>query len=161
METPKENDSSTQREDWFANCLERIPRKYKKLKSIAFHRELAGGKWDNYEKIICDWAEEYPKIKVMIVSRDGPRCVEDHGKSVIDTPLTTYVKDIENDSMFHTAVWLTIQECPGINKDYIKQKAIVKMEMLKSYKPESCPSYLSFKYRFGLERFFSRIKKKI
>jgi len=151
---PKGNDSSTQREDWFAECLERIPRKYKKLKSIAFHRELAGGKWENYEKIICDWAEEYPKIKVMIVSRDDPRCVEDHGKSVSGTPVTTYVKDIENDSTFHAAVWLTIQECPGVNKDYIKQKAIVKMEMLKSYKPESCPLYLSLNIDPGWRDFF-------
>ena len=140
---PKGSDSSEQREEWFAECLERIPRKYKKLKSIAFPLESAGGNWGNYEKIICDWAEEYSQIKVMIVSRDDPpRSKEKKSKeSHVDVISTT--EDIENDPGFHAVVWLVIQECPLFNQKYIRQRAIAKLEMLKSYKPKDMSQWIS------------------
>lgn len=132
----KDDDTSEQREEWFAECLERIPRKYKKIKSIAFPRGigcgLAGGNWENYERLICDWAEEYPQIKVMIVSRDDPPSCEKKEETREIIP-TLSNEDVENNPEFHAAVWSVIQECPSIDKNYIKQKAISKLQMLDSW----------------------------
>jgi len=131
----KGNDDAEQREEWFAECLDRIPRKYKKLKSIAFPRGigcgLAGGNWENYEKIIRDWAEEYPQIKVMIVSRgDPPPCEKEESRKIASA--STPAGDVESEPGFYEAVWLVIQECPGLDKNYIKQKATAKLRTLNS-----------------------------
>lgn len=157
---PKENDNAESREEWFAKCLDRIPRKYKKLKSIAFPHGigcgLAGGKWENYEKIICDWAEEYPKIKVMIVSRDDPQSkrseptpanIQSSTQSqIISIPAghpETTAENITNDPRFLSMVWLVIEECPFINHNHIRALATAKMRLMDSVQPKNMSQWIS------------------
>lgn len=70
---PKKGDSAAQREKWFEECLNKIS-KIKSLKSIAFPSGigcgLAGGDWNAYYKIICDWARSHLDIAVHIISQD-------------------------------------------------------------------------------------------
>ncbi len=140
---PKGRDNAEQIEEWFAECLERIPKKYKKLKSIAFPLGigcgLAGGNWENYEKIILDWAEEYPKIKVMIVSRDDPPAEEK--KEIFKVPQVT--KDIMNDPRFLAMVWQEIVECPFISQDYFLMKAAAKLQMIDGFQSKNMSQWIS------------------
>ena len=68
----------------------------------------------------------------MIVSRDDPPSKKKTKKSKDSQPETS-TNDIENDPGFHACVWLVVQECPLIDKKYVKQQAIAKLQMLKSY----------------------------
>ena len=143
---PKGSDNAEQREEWFAECLERIPKKYKKLKSIAFPHGigcgLAGGNWENYERIILDWAEEYPKIKVMIVSRDDPpETKKKKPKKIVSVHDDS--KDMMDDPRFLAMVWLVIEECPSINQDYIRRKASDKILLLDSFQPKNMSQWIS------------------
>nr|QBK85739.1 MAG: uracil-DNA glycosylase [Marseillevirus LCMAC101] len=151
---PKGSDSAEKREEWFSECLDRIPKKYKKLKSIAFPHGigcgLANGNWENYEKIICDWAMEYPHIKVMIASRDDPPVTEKK-KEIFRVPQAT--KDIMNDPRFLAMVWQEIVECPFISQDYFLMKAAAKIQLIDDY----CSINLkdrTIKFRPGWKKFF-------
>jgi len=150
---PKGSDNAEKREEWFSECLDRISRKYKKLKSIAFPHGigcgLAGGDWENYEKIILDWAGEYPHIKVMIASRDDPPVEEK--KEDFKVPQAT--KDIINDPRFLAMVWQEIVECPFISQDYFLMKAAAKLQMIDDY----CSINLKdrrIKFQPGWKKFF-------
>jgi O-acetyl-ADP-ribose deacetylase (regulator of RNase III) len=66
---PAPEDSKTEREMWFRQCLgliEKVPG----VKSIAIPWQigcgLAGGDWEVYEGIIREWAEAHPDINVVM-----------------------------------------------------------------------------------------------
>ena len=67
-----ERDSSEAREEYFKNGLKDIKRQLPDLESIAFPEKIGcvigGGKWETYEKMICEFAHDMPGCTVYIVS---------------------------------------------------------------------------------------------
>lgn len=68
---PTSKESSSMREEWFRECLDRIGR-IKNLRSIAFPMNigcgLAGGVWNNYEGMIRKFSKDNPRVNVIICS---------------------------------------------------------------------------------------------
>lgn len=69
---PKQNETRIQREQWFQQGLLKI-QDIADLQSIAFPYNigcgLAGGTWDNYKKMIDQFAYDNPHVKVYIVNK--------------------------------------------------------------------------------------------
>ena len=68
----KINDSRANRLEWFAICLDKIS-SIKNVKSIAFPKGvgcgMAGGKWENYDRLLNVFATKNKDIKVYIVNK--------------------------------------------------------------------------------------------
>jgi uracil-DNA glycosylase len=92
---PKKGDTASQREKWFEECLNKIS-KIKSLKSIAFPSGigcgLAGGNWDTYYGLICDWARSHLDIAVHIISQDPEPESESKDVEEDDVPESPPVK---------------------------------------------------------------------
>jgi uracil-DNA glycosylase len=73
---PRDKDTSSQRQEWFRMCLDRLGRT-KSLKSVAFPYKIgcgmAGGDWNIYHNLISKWAENNPSVKIFIISNDEPK----------------------------------------------------------------------------------------
>ncbi len=70
---PSVKETSKMREQWFVECLNKMS-KIKNLKSIAFPYHigcgLAQGNWNNYKKLIENFASQNPNTQVYIVSNE-------------------------------------------------------------------------------------------
>ena len=70
---PKKNETAKKREKWFEEGLEKIE-EIPDLESVAFPygigSGLAGGNWENYQKMINKFAKSNPDIKVVIYKLD-------------------------------------------------------------------------------------------
>ena len=68
-------DDAAHREHYFAHCLDAIVPALPRIESIAFPKyigcEIAGGNWDNYGRMIRQFAGLHPHLQVFIVER-GP-----------------------------------------------------------------------------------------
>jgi hypothetical protein len=68
-------DDAAHREHYFAHCLDAIVPALPRIESIAFPKfigcEIAGGNWDNYSRMIRQFAGLHPHLQVFIVER-GP-----------------------------------------------------------------------------------------
>ncbi len=68
-------DDAAHREHYFAHCLDAIVPALPRIDSIAFPKyigcEIAGGNWDNYSRMIRQFAGLHPHLQVYIVER-GP-----------------------------------------------------------------------------------------
>ena len=68
-------DDAAHREHYFAHCLDAIVPALPRIDSIAFPKyigcEIAGGNWDNYGRMIRQFAGLHPHLQVFIVER-GP-----------------------------------------------------------------------------------------
>ena len=68
-------DDAAHREHYFAHCLDAIVPALPRIESIAFPKyigcEIAGGNWDNYGRMLRQFAGLHPHLQVFIVER-GP-----------------------------------------------------------------------------------------
>lgn len=88
-------DTAENRVKYFKMCLDAIAKR-KGVKSIAFPEKigcgLAGGDWDVYLEILRKWAEDNPKIKVVIVSQ-GPETSKSCEPEKMSSSKTTMTVD--------------------------------------------------------------------
>lgn len=96
---PKANDTSGDRIMWFNKCLHRIS-KIKNLRSIAFPSGigcgLAGGEWNVYQRLIEEWTETIPNIKVYIISLEPSTVIKDEECISSDWKITELVDCIQS-----------------------------------------------------------------
>jgi uracil-DNA glycosylase len=101
--SPKGADSIKNRLSWFHKCLSRLITKTKNLKSVAFPYQigcgLARGNWDDYHKLIKEWAIENSDIHVEIVSPDYTVDIMSDGEfNEIDSKSDSDSSESERDS---------------------------------------------------------------